>query len=85
MPDWYEDAATLLVEIAKQDKALYREILRALKRIERNPLIGLHTLPDYQVYYDPERRFRITYNHNAKLKESIVIVNLVLQQPLKYL
>ena len=40
MPDWYEDAATLLVEIAKQDKALYREILRGLKRIERNPLIG---------------------------------------------
>ena len=40
MPDWYEDAATLLVEIAKQDNALYREILRGLKRIERNPLIG---------------------------------------------
>ena len=81
MPDWYEDAATLLVEIAKQDKALYREILRGLKRIERNPLIGHLSLPDYRVYYDPERRFRITYNHNSKLKESDVIVNLVLQKP----
>ena len=77
MPDWYEEAALILAESAK-DKALYREIIRAIQRIQRNPLIGNLVLPDYRVYYDSEGRFRITYNHNPKLKEHLLVVKLVL-------
>ena len=76
MPDWYEEAAAVLVRVAATDKALYREILRALLSIQRNPHIGDLVMEDFRVYVDPQQRFRITYNLNEKLKKKLLVITL---------
>jgi len=76
MPDWYRNAAILLEKIGHSDISLFRDILLAVQRIQRNPTIGEITIKTYRVYYDPENRFRIGYNYYPKAKEPIVIINL---------
>ena len=81
MPDWYEDAAKRFIEAAKTDLSLYREILRAIEQIRRNPLVGDLIMPDFRVYHDPQGRFWLTYNFNPHIKQEekqLLIVNLTL-------
>ena len=76
MPDWYREAALLLEKIGSKDLELFKNILLAIKRIQRNPTLGTISLKTYRVYYDEEGRFRIGYNYYPKAKEPIVIISL---------
>ena len=81
MPEWYLEAAKVLEQVARANRPLLREILLALQRLQRNPLLGDHVMKTYRVYVDPERRFRIGYNCHPKKSEIEIVVLHLLDHP----
>ena len=76
MADWLDVVIEILLELAETHPDLEREIRLAVRRIERNPLIGRYVRNTRYIYTDPDFRFRIGYNYHPRGKEiEIAVIN----------
>ena len=78
MPRFYEDALNLLLTLAQENPALFQDLIKAIKRIQRNPKIGTHVGETAWYYREPT--FRIDYDYVAGAKEPLLIYQVVLRK-----
>ncbi|MBF0236698.1 MAG: hypothetical protein HQM12_03260 [SAR324 cluster bacterium] len=77
MANWIQEVVALLLKLTRQNPQLAKEILWAIKQIEKNPtLTGTLILNTRYCYTDPKGRFRISYNYQHPAHEiEIVVLN----------
>ncbi len=77
MADWLNEVVRILLKTAEEDPELAKEILFAVKRIERSPLSFARPVSDTRyVYFDEKGRFRISFNYEPDGSMEIVVLNI---------
>ena len=73
MADWVEEVVQCLLEIAKNDPALATLIRGTIKKLDKQPSLGVFLVDTLYFYSDPSGKFRVTYNFHPTQKRIEVI------------
>ncbi|MGK5094516.1 hypothetical protein WDW89_21190 [Deltaproteobacteria bacterium TL4] len=78
MAKWLPKTVQILLQLYSTHPPLAEAIRETIRKLEKNPALGIYLIDTTYSYSDSKGRFRINYNYNPEQKiKEIEVVSLV--------